>query len=138
MNVWSSLALVALLGAVAPWAWADDSATEQTGCAAKRQALAQKIEEAKAEGNAEQRAGLQKALKEINANCTEVDLVKQQEQKVLDARREVAKRQSDLDKAMSKGDPEKIDKRKEKLAESRKELQEAQSELEKVRPDEDD
>ncbi|RMR41565.1 hypothetical protein ALP91_00001, partial [Pseudomonas savastanoi pv. glycinea] len=62
-------------------------------------------------------------------------LIKQRKQKVLDAKQEVSRRQTDLNKAMDKGDPEKINKRKDKLAESRKELQEAQTELEKVQPD---
>jgi prefoldin subunit 5 len=48
---------------------------------------------------------------------------------VLDAKHEVSRRQADLDKAMKKGDPEKINKRKDKLAESRKELQEALDQL---------
>ena len=39
--------------------------------------------------------------------------------------------EAELDKAMKKGDPEKIDKRKNKLAESRKELQEALDQLDK-------
>ena len=50
---------------------------------------------------------------------------------MLEAKHEVSRRQADLDKAMKKGDPEKINKRKEKLAESRKELQEALDEIDK-------
>jgi len=105
-------------------------------CLLKSQEISSKIQEAKSEGNKAQQAGLETALAEVNANCTEASLVKQREQKVLDAKREVSRRQSDLNKAMDKGDPEKINKRKDKLAESRKELQDAQAELEKVQPDE--
>ena len=54
---------------------------------------------------------------------------KERENKVLDAKHEVSRRQADLDKAMKKGDPDKINKRKEKLADSRKELQDAVEEL---------
>ena len=50
---------------------------------------------------------------------------------MLEAKHEVSQRQADLDKAMKKGDPENIDKRKTKLAESRKELQEALDQLDK-------
>ncbi|MNF62074.1 hypothetical protein D3C84_437450 [compost metagenome] len=50
---------------------------------------------------------------------------------MLDAKHEVSKRQADLDKAMSKGDPDKINKRKDKLADARKELQNALDELDK-------
>ena len=50
---------------------------------------------------------------------------------MLDAKHEVSRRQSDLDKAMKKGDADKINKRKDKLAQSRKELQDAVEELDK-------
>mgnify|MGYP002758189649 FL=1 len=67
----------------------------------------------------------------MRANCTDAGLRKEREQKVLDARHEVAQRKKDLDKAMKKGDAEKINKRKDKLAEANKELQAAVKELEK-------
>jgi hypothetical protein len=108
-----------------------------TGCAAKRQDISAQLDQAKASGNKEQQAGLEKALSEATANCTDASLLKQLEQKVLDAKHEVSRRQSDLNKAMDKGDPDKINKRKDKLAESRKELQDAQMELEKVAPSDD-
>ncbi|MNR69058.1 hypothetical protein D3C85_1940280 [compost metagenome] len=50
---------------------------------------------------------------------------------MLDAKHEVSRRQADLEKAMKKGDAERINKRKDKLAASRKELQEAVDELDK-------
>lgn len=50
---------------------------------------------------------------------------------MLDAKHEVSKRQADLDKAMKKGDADKINKRKDKLADSRKQLQDALDELDK-------
>ena len=102
-----------------------------TGCAAKQQAISAQIEQARAHGNAEQQAGLEKALSEVQAHCTDAGLRKEREQKVLDARHEVNQRTKDLDKAMKKGDAEKINKRKDKLAESKQELQHALDELEK-------
>jgi len=115
---------------------AAEQAPAPSQCLIKSQEISSKIERAKAEGNKNEQAGLEKALSEVNANCTEISLLKQREQKVLDAKREVSRRQTDLNKAMTKGDPERINKRKDKLAESRKELQDAQSELEKVQPTE--
>ncbi|AYF51384.1 DUF1090 domain-containing protein [Pseudomonas fluorescens] len=100
-----------------------------TGCAAKRQAISAQIEQAKAHGNSAQQAGLEKALSEVTANCTDASLRKERENKVLDAKHEVSRRQADLDKAMKKGDAEKINKRKDKLAQSRKELQDAVEQL---------
>ena len=108
---------------------AAQEAPQLTGCTAKRQAISAQIEQAKAHGNSAQQAGLEKALSEVTANCTDASLKKERENKVLDAKHEVSRRQADLDKAMKKGDADKINKRKDKLAESRKELQDAVEEL---------
>lgn len=108
---------------------AAEEATPLAGCAAKRQAIITQIEQAKAHGNSAQQAGLEKALSEVTANCTDAALKKERENKVLDAKHDVSRRQADLDKAMKKGDADKINKRKDKLAESRKALQDAVEEL---------
>jgi hypothetical protein len=129
MKFLSPLALLTLCSVLAAPVMATEDAPGLTGCAAKKQGIINQIELAKSHDNAEQQAGLEKALSEVNANCTDASLKKERENKVLDAKHEVSKRQADLDKAMKKGDPEKIDKRKNKLAESRKELQEAVDEL---------
>ncbi|MNJ02799.1 hypothetical protein D3C73_1628850 [compost metagenome] len=70
-------------------------------------------------------------MSKVNTYCTDGDLHKEREQKVLDARHEVNQRTKDLDKAMRKGDAEKINKRKDKLAESKQELQQALDQLDK-------
>jgi len=108
---------------------AAEEATPLTGCAAKRQAISTQIEQAKAHGDSAQQAGLEKALSEVTANCNDAALKKDRENKVLDAKHDVSRRQADLDKAMKKGDADKINKRKDKLAESRKALQDAVEEL---------
>ena len=110
---------------------AAQEAPQLTGSTAKRQAISAQIEQAKAHGNSAQQAGLEKALSEVTANCTDASLKKERENKVLDAKHEVSRRQADLDKAMKKGDAEKINKRKDKLAQSRKELQDAVEDLDK-------
>lgn len=127
------LTLALVFGAMAPpaFAAAPDAGTELKGCAAKEQDIQNQITRAREASNTSQLEGLEIALGEMQANCTDEGLRKEREGKVLDAKREVSKRQADLDKAMSKGDPEKIDTRKEKLAEARKELQEAVDELDK-------
>ncbi|RJX83042.1 DUF1090 domain-containing protein [Pseudomonas sp. LS-2] len=138
MKFLSPLIAFTACGLLAAPLFAAEQAPELTGCAAKRQDISTQIEQAKAAGNSNQQAGLEKALSEVTANCTDAGLLKEQEKKVLDAKREVSRRQADLDKANSKGDPEKINKRKDKLAESRKELQDEQEKLEKLQPDEED
>ena len=131
MKLLSPLALFTVCGLLAAPLMAADTAPELTGCAAKKQAITLQLEQARAHGNSNQVAGLEKALSEVEAHCTDAGLRKERENKVLEAKHEVSKRQADLDKAMKKGDPEKIDKRKNKLAESRKELQEALNQLDK-------
>ncbi|WP_201191708.1 DUF1090 domain-containing protein [Pseudomonas fluorescens] len=131
MKCLSPLALLTLCGVMAAPLMAAEQAPELTGCAAKKQSIISQIELAKSQGNSDQQAGLEKALGEVTDHCTDASLKKERENKVLDARHEVSKRQADLEKAMKKGDPEKINKRKDKLAESRKELQDALDELDK-------
>jgi hypothetical protein len=125
------LALILSAMAQPALAAAPEESSELTGCAAKEQRVQDQITRARQAGNTSQMEGLQIALGELQANCTDEGLKKERENKVLEAKREVSERQADLDKAMKKGDPEKINKRKDKLAEARKELQEAVDELDK-------
>lgn len=129
MKFLAPFALLTVASLMATPLLAAEEAPQLTGCAAKRQAISAQIEQAKAHGNSAQQAGLEKALSEVIANCTDASLKKERENKVLDAKHEVSRRQADLDKAMKKGDADKINKRKDKLAESRKELQDAVEEL---------
>ena len=131
MKFLAPLALLTVASFMTTPLLAAEEVPELTGCAAKRQAISAQIEQAKAHGNSEQQAGLEKALSEVTANCTDASLRKERENKVLDAKHEVSRRQADLDKAMKKGDADKINKRKEKLAQSRKELQDAVEDLDK-------
>lgn len=130
MKRFSSLFLLAALGLGAGAAQAAAPDAGLTGCDAKRSAIENQLKIAREHGNAAQAAGLEEALRGV-ANCTEASLRKEREQKVLDARHEVAQREKDLKKAEKKGDAGKINKRKDKLAESRKELQDAVDDLDR-------
>ncbi|KMM94759.1 DUF1090 domain-containing protein [Pseudomonas lundensis] len=129
MKFLSPLALFTVCGLMAAPLMAADQAPELTGCAAKIKNIETQLEYARAHNNSGQIAGLETALEKVKKYCTDSSLKKERESKVLDAKHEVSRRQADLDKAMKKGDPEKINKRKDKLAESRKELQEALDQL---------
>jgi len=129
MKFLAPLALLTVASFMTTPSLAAEDTQPLTGCAAKRQAISTQIEQAKAHGNSEQQAGLEKALAEVTANCNDAALKKERENKVLDAKHEVSRRQADLDKAMKKGDADKINKRKDKLAQSRKDLQDAVEEL---------
>ena len=129
MKFLAPLALFTVASVMATPLLAAEDAQPLAGCAAKRQAISTQIEQAKAHGNSAEQAGLEQALSEVTDHCTDAALKKERENKVLDAKHEVSRRQADLDKAMKKGDADKINKRKDKLAESRKELQDAVEEL---------
>lgn len=124
------MAAVLALGCASPLLAADAATQPLTGCAAKRAAIETQLEQAKAQGNGNRIAGLQTALEKVKTYCTDGSLTQERKQNVLDAEKEVAQREKDLRKAMSKGDAEKIEKRKDKLAEARAELEQAKRELE--------
>lgn len=129
MSVYRPLLSALVLSLLTTAAVAAETTQTLTDCAAKRAEIQTQIEQAKAAGNSAQVAGLETALSQVKSNCTDDQLEKSREQKVLDAQHEVKVRESDLQKAMKKGDPEKIDSRKNKLAEARKELEDAKKQL---------
>jgi len=130
MKTLSLVALLAACGLFTPLAMAAD-ATALKGCDAKKANLQTQIDYAREHNNSHQQAGLQKALDEVNAHCTDASLRQEREKKVAEAKHEVAERQADLAEATKKGDADKISKRQAKLAESQKELQHAMGELDK-------
>ncbi|GAB3417667.1 DUF1090 domain-containing protein [Erwinia aphidicola] len=100
-----------------------------TGCAAKRVEVAQQIQYADAHGNSAQKAGLERALKEIDQHCTDSSLMADRQQKVQEKMEKVAERQADLREAQAGGSSKKIAKQQEKLARAQQELQEARDSL---------
>ena len=131
MKIVAPLALLLSLGLITAGTQAAEPEPGLTGCAAKRSAIEQQLQQARDHKNAAQAAGLETALTQVKANCTDAGLRSEREQKVLEARHEVSQRTKDLDKAMKKADAEKINKRKEKLAEAKQELQEALDDLDR-------
>jgi division protein CdvB (Snf7/Vps24/ESCRT-III family) len=126
-----TLSLLTLFTACAllnPLVFANDL-TELKGCAAKKHHLQTLIEQARMRGNSHQQAGLETALNEVNANCTDESLRQARENKIKVAEDEVRERRDDLEAAIKKGDADKISKRRAKLDESRSELQSAHDEL---------
>ncbi|EGE6229260.1 DUF1090 domain-containing protein [Escherichia coli] len=66
--------------------------------------------------------GLNKALSEVRANCSDSQLRADHQKKIAKQKDEVAERQQDLAEAKQKGDADKIAKRERKLAEAQEEL----------------
>lgn len=107
-------------------------------CASQRQNLQTQLAEATANSDARQQTRLNKSLERLQTRCADVSLIKQQEDKVLKAKREVGRRDALLRKAIGTGDAEKVDQRKDSLADSRKDLESAQTELERLSEAADD
>lgn len=71
-------------------------------------------------------AGLEKALSEVNANCTPELVAKEKQEKLNKLQKKVDERVADLKKAEASGKSKKIEKAKKKLEEAEKNYQEAQ------------
>jgi DNA repair exonuclease SbcCD ATPase subunit len=130
MKVVSPLILLTCCAMLATPVLAAETKSSTPGCDAKRESINEQIKRAKDRGNTNEIAGLNKAFEENKANCTEKGLLREHQNKVLDAKADVAKRETKLEEAKKKGKPEKIEKRKEELNESIEELNEAKRELE--------
>lgn len=125
MKARSALTLLAILGLATGTAQAAQPEPGLTGCAAKRSAIENQLEYARKHNNWGQIRGLEKALKENAAHCTDAGLKQAREAKVAKAKAEVAERKADLAEAHAKGDKDKIARRERKLAEAEAELKQA-------------
>ena len=104
--------------------------SENVGCKARQQAVTEQLAFARAHDNAQQVAGLEQALRNIETHCTDAGLLEEQLQKVAKQKEEVEERLADLQSARVSGKPDKIAKKQAKLEESQAELLEGQRELE--------
>ena len=103
--------------------------SQQVGCKARQQAVADQLVFAKAHNNADQIAGLEQALRNIEAYCTDDGLFKEQQQRVAKLKEQVNERLLELQNARVSGKPDKIAKKQAKLEEAQAKLLAAQSEL---------
>ncbi|MDX6018819.1 DUF1090 domain-containing protein [Scandinavium sp. V105_16] len=102
-----------------------------TGCAAKKADIEQQIDYAKAHNNSYRVAGLEKALAEVTANCTDASLRADREADVRKKEQKVAEREQELNEAKASGRADKIEKKQEKLNDAKDELAQAKDELNK-------
>ncbi|RBA24775.1 DUF1090 domain-containing protein [Herminiimonas fonticola] len=124
------LATAVLLSSIAALSVAQKAPDAADTCLSKRQDILTQIDQAKAKGNNKQVAGLNKALKANDANCTPESLRRAGEKDVSEARAKVADRDRELTEAKAEGkDKDKIAKREQKLNEAQAELQRAQKAL---------
>ena len=105
--------------------------TSATGCDAKAQRLQHQLEHARAHGNTNRAAGLEKALYDVNTNCTDQGLRAEREAKIRDKQQKVDERRRELAEAQADGRAEKISKKQQKLTKAQDDLRKAQAELDK-------
>lgn len=98
-----------------------------TGCEAKRLDIEQQIDYARANDNKYRIAGLEKALSEVKAHCTDEGLRAEREVRVKEKENKVEERRRELAEAQADGRADKVAKKQRKLEEAQAELDEARS-----------
>jgi len=121
MLVKSTLLIASSMLAMSLAATAQASVT----CADKQHAIEEQLRYANLHGNADQAAGLQKALQESREHCTDQGLRADLEKQVREKERKVAERQQELTEAQTSGKSDKIAKKQRRLEEAQQELREA-------------
>lgn len=99
---------------------------QSSGCDAKRQSIESEIAYAQSHDNASRVRGLQTALAEVTAHCTDASLQSAANKKVAKARDEVAENERDLQQAKDQG------KSAAKIADRQRKLDDAHAELEQA------
>ncbi|WP_455426724.1 DUF1090 domain-containing protein [Dryocola sp. LX212] len=104
------------------------SATQAASlCSEKEADIQREIGYAEKHQNQHRIDGLNKALKEVRANCTDSSLRAEHQKKIDEQKEEIAERKADLQEARQKGDANKITKREEKLSEAEHELKDLEA-----------
>ncbi|QNR96961.1 DUF1090 domain-containing protein [Stenotrophomonas sp. 169] len=111
-------------------------------CAMKIDAIQRQMDEARQQGNVHQAAGLQTALTQTKAHCTDAGQAERAERKVRSAQEDVRRSQEDVRRAeqnlrdaRARNDEGKISKHQEKLSEKQRRLREKQDDLCRTRSD---
>ena len=91
-------------------------------CGEKEADIQREIGYAEKHHNQSRIDGLNKALKEVRANCSDSGLRAEHKKKITKQKEEISERKADLREARQKGDADKITKREEKLSEAEHEL----------------
>lgn len=99
------------------------------GCALKQQHIQTQIDYAKKYGNSNEQRGLEKALDNTKAHCTDASLKQEINEKIAEKQKKVSEREAEFKKAQAKGDANKIAKKQKKLTSAQQELDEAKKDL---------
>ena len=92
-------------------------------CQGKREDITRNLDEAKARGQKQRTRGLEKALSEVQAHCTDEKLQADYQRRIQRQEKAVAERERDLEDAQRNESAKKVEKRKSKLLEEQAKLQ---------------
>lgn len=121
-----NMAFKAFLLGMATYPLVSAAQTHTDSCDAKRRSIENEISYAHAHGDVKRIKGLETALAQINANCTDAGLRSDAQRKVAAAEKKLAERERDLQDAKANG------KRTKKIAEKQRKVDEAHAELEQA------
>lgn len=97
-------------------------------CQQKEQAIQHEIEIARQHDNPRRVSGLERALTETRANCSDASVRAAHQQKIKEHQQKVVEREQELKQEQAEGgDRQKIAKREKKLAEAQRELKDVQA-----------
>jgi hypothetical protein len=102
------------------------ASAQSGGCDAKRASLEKEIAYARVHGNARRVDGLETALKQVNAHCTDASLRRDSERKIASAQKRLDEREKDLQEAKAQGKSAK------KLADRQRKVDDAHADLERA------
>ena len=133
----SKLSIITLVTAFSVNSYASSNdAHEELTCDAKKQAIETKIEQAKKANNTFEVTGLEKALQQVDTNCSDETLeqkfkrlVDEKSKNVSDKTKELAEKTKEYEKDGVDANQDKIDALKSKLHDAEKELSEAKNNL---------
>jgi len=101
----------------------------EPACAAKLTRIEFEVGQAQAQGRQHQIAGLQRALRATQSNCTDASLAADRDSDIKKATKKVAEREQKLANAQAKGDTGKIASQQADLDKARSKLAQAQRPL---------
>ncbi|MCX8649179.1 DUF1090 domain-containing protein [Gilliamella sp. B2776] len=133
----SKLSIITLVMAFSVNSYASSNDVhEGLTCDAKKQAIEAKIEQAKKANNTFEITGLEKALQQVNTNCSDDTLeqkykrlVEEKSKNVSDKTKKLAEKTKEYEKDGINANQDKIDALKSKLHDAEKELTEAKNKL---------
>ena len=121
INTWATCLLMACFAAPA---FADNVLCQQ-----KMAGLEQQIEQAKAAGNGHRVRGLERAVANVKAHCTDEDLIADKKEDIADQQEDIAEILEDIAEKRSEGRTDKVNKLERKLQQEQDKLQRLQEEL---------